>query len=164
MDTATTEELRPLLDLKAIETPMMKVKSNAPRGGPSLPHRSDAHSSRITRVDESISLKPNGRDTHDKSKSKMKLLSCKQHINVATHNVRSIRLESKQQELAHNCKTQKIKVLGIVDHKIVHDEPVLFKDTESHILITTSAWRNINNSASGGVGLMIDKSIKSSLS
>ena len=94
----------------------------------------------------------------------MKLLSCKQHINVATHNVRTIRLESKQQELAHNCKTQKIKVLRVVDHKIVHDELFLFKDTESPILITTSAWRNINNSASGGVGLMIDKSIKSSLS
>ena len=150
--------------LLAIETPIMKVKSKAPRGGPSSTRQSDAQSSCDARIDDHISPKPKGRDMCDESKTKTKLLSCKQYTNVATKNVRTIRLESKRKELAYNCKTQKIKVLGIVDHKIVHEEPVLYEDMDSHILVTTSAWRNSNNAAAGGVGVMIEKSIESALS
>ena len=48
-------------------------------------------------------------------------ISCKHPINVATMNVRTIREESTRLELANNCKTQQVKILGISDHKIVHE-------------------------------------------
>ena len=38
---------------------------------------------------------------------------------------------------------------------------MIYEDTDIQILVTTSAWRNSNNAAAGGVGLMIEKSIES---
>ena len=100
----------------------------------------------------------------DVSRTKTNLISCKHSINVATMNERTIRQESKREELANNCRLQQVKILGIIDHKIVHeDEPVVYQHINKQILITSSAWRNASNAASGGVGLMIDKSIESAL-
>jgi hypothetical protein len=144
----------------------MNAKSKAPRGGPRLTRRSDAQSSTNVDADESVLLNPKGRSTLDESKSesKTKLLSCKHHINVATMNVKTIRHEIKREELANNCKAQKVKILGIVDHKIVHEEdPIVYQSIGNHILITSSAWRNTANASCGGVGLMIDKTIESAL-
>ena len=79
-------------------------------------------------------------------------------------NVRTLRQESKQQELANNCRSQQVKILGIMDHKIVHEEePVVYRHIDSQLLITSSAWRNASNAACGGVGLMIDKTLESAL-
>ena len=92
------------------------------------------------------------------------LLSCKQYTNVAMMNVRTIRLESKIQEHANNCRNQQINILGVVDHKIVHEDPVVYEQIGGNTLITTSAWRNSNNAAVGGVGLMLDRCAESALS
>ena len=144
---------------------MMNAKSNAPSGGTSSTRRRDARGSTTVDTDEGVLSNPNGRSIPDASKTKSNLISCKHAINVATMNVRTIRLESRRKELANNCKTQKVKILGIVDHKIVHeDEPIVYQHIDKQILITTSAWRTASNAASGGVGLMIDKSIESALS
>ena len=78
-------------------------------------------------------------------------------------NVRTIRCKNKQKELAFNCKTHNIKVLGVVDHKIVHEDPLLYSDLDSHLLVTSSAWRNSNNASAGGVGFLIEKSVESAL-
>ena len=79
-------------------------------------------------------------------------------------NGRTLRLKSKKQELANNCRSQQVKILGIVDHKIVHEEePVVYRHIDSQLLITSSAWRNASNAACGGVGLMIDKTLESAL-
>ena len=54
--------------------------------------------------------------------------------------------------------------MGIIDHKIVHkNDPVLFQKFDNCTLITTSAWRNSNGAASGGVGLLISKSSEKAL-
>ena len=143
----------------------MNAKSKAPRGGPSSTRRSDAHNSTTVSVDEGGLPNPQGRSQPDESGTKTKLLSCKQYTNIATMNVRTLRLESKKQELANNCRSQQVKILGIVDHKIVHEEePVVYQHIDKQVLITSSAWRNASNASSGGVGLMIDKSIESALS
>ena len=99
--------------------------------------------------------------------SKGQFLKYKLYTNTATLNTRTIRLKSKQIELAHKCRDYSISIIGIVDHKIVHDskdqDEILYKVIEDRILITSSAWRLDNNAASGGVGLMISKSAANSL-
>ena len=142
----------------------MNAKSKAPRGGPSSTRRRDAQRPTNVGNDESVLSNPEGRSMPDVSRTKTNLISCKHSINVATMNVRTIRQESKREELANNCRLQQVKILGIIDHKIVHeDEPVVYQHINKQILITSSAWRNASNAASGGVGLMIDKSIESAL-
>ena len=78
-------------------------------------------------------------------------------------NVRSIRLKNKRQELAHNCHTQFTSILGVIDHRIVHKEEVLFEQIDQRKLVTTSAWRSENNASLGGVGLMIDRNAENHL-
>ena len=76
----------------------------------------------------------------DGSNRKAKLLSCRHYLNVATMNVRTIRLDSKRIDFASNCNNHSIAILGVVDHKIVHTDPVFVQNYGSHVLITTSAY------------------------
>ena len=47
-------------------------------------------------------------------------------------------------------------ILGVVGHKIVHDDDeIVYHNLNKCSLITTSAWRNSNNAAAGSVGILI---------
>ena len=69
-------------------------------------------------------LSPNseGRDRLDINDIPIKLLSCKQYINIATMNVRTLRKTTKRQEIAELASKCQISILGLIDHKIVHDD------------------------------------------
>ena len=57
-----------------------------------------------------------------------------------------------------------MSILGIVDHKIVHEEEtVMVKQLDKCTLITTSAWRLSNNAACGGVGVLLNKAAEQCL-
>ena len=67
-------------------------------------------------------------------------------------------------ELTINFKKQGISVLGIQEHRKVHeDEPISYQEYQGQYLITSSAWRNSKNAAVGGVGLLLDRSAKKAL-
>ena len=83
---------------------------------------------------------------------------------MATMNVRSIRLQNQREELAKNFQDKGICILGIVDHKIVHEDPVRFQQFDEATMITSSAWCNTSNAAVGGVGLMLSKQATQALS
>ena len=83
---------------------------------------------------------------------------------MATMNVRSIRLQNRREELARNFQDKGICILGIVDHKIVHEDPVTFQQFDEATMITSSAWHNTSNAAVGGVGLMLSKQATQALS
>ena len=52
-----------------------------------------------------------------------------------------------------------------MDHKIVHaEEEIRVEELDRCMLITSSAWRNSNQAASGGVGIMISKQAEGKLS
>ena len=92
-------------------------------------------------------------------------MNCKNYSNIATLNTRTIRVKTKQDELEHKCRENSISIIGIVDHKIVHEEDeIMYKEVEDRVLITSSAWRLDNNASSGGVGLMISKAAADNLS
>jgi len=66
--------------------------------------------------------------------------------------------------MANNFNKCKLSILGIVDHKIVHEEEdICFEEQDNCTLITTSAWRNSNGAASGGVGIVVSKKAEKSL-
>ena len=106
-------------------------------------------------------LKPKGRSALDRKVECSKLLSCKQTVKVATMNVRTIRMEDRKNELIYNASEKGINILGIVDHKIYHDDTIKYEKTDKYTLITTSAWRNQNQSSAGGLGILLDpKAVK----
>ena len=54
-----------------------------------------------------------------------------------------------------------LHIPGVVDHKIVHDDDEIFyHNLNKCSLIKTSAWRNSNNAAAGGVGILISEIVK----
>ena len=69
-------------------------------------------------------------------------------------NLRTIRKKSKQEELINHFNNYKIDTLGIVDHKIIHDDLIEYHEKDNSTLITTSATRNANNTPIGGTGLL----------
>ena len=83
---------------------------------------------------------------------------------MATMNVRSICLQNQREELARHFQDKGICILGIVDHKIVHEDPVTFQQFDEATMITFSAWRNTSNAAVGSVGLMLSKQATQALS
>ena len=130
--------------------------------------------------DEVIAPKPSGRDMTDnsdkqgkdpkrktqKTKEKMtrKVINQKKPSYVATYNVRTIREEFKQLELIKIFSESNTQILGIIDHKIVHeDEEINYKTLQGYTLITQSAWRNEQNAACGGVGILLYKRAENAL-
>ena len=103
-----------------------------------------------------------GRDGTDRSTTtKSKLLSCKNHILTATFNSRTIRETSRKSELIYSMSKHKIDILGIQEHRIIHQEPTRYERCNGHLLITSSAWWNDNQAAMGGVGILLGpKAIK----
>ena len=148
---------------------MKKVKSNAPRGGPSINHPMHAiFSVNVIESDDSVSPNLPRRDILDRnSKAKDKLLQCKVYTYIATFNVRTLRSENKKKELLHCFESQGISIMGIIDHKIVHQsnsEDFVYNEFEKSMFITSSDWRNHANAAVGGVGMVISKKLESVLS
>lgn len=90
-------------------------------------------------------------------------LSCKNSVTVSTMNVRTIREQSRREELVSNLATYNVEILGIQEHRILHDEPVRYETILSKTLITTSATRNSAGAAVGGVGILLNTHAKDSL-
>ena len=86
---------------------------------------------------------PQGRvDLETRVGNKAKLLRCKREIIVSTMNVRTIREEHKQLELKYNFESHYLDILGIQEHRIMHDETVKYNTIGHSTLITTSAWKH----------------------
>ena len=79
-------------------------------------------------------------------------------------NVRTIREVHTQIELKYNFKYHNIDILGIQEHRIIHDEKVRYKTIGRSIFVTSSTWRNDLCAATGGIGIMLNSRSRSSLS
>ena len=66
-------------------------------------------------------------------------------------NVRTIREQRCREELVSNFTAYDIDILGLHEHRLVHDEPVKYESIQGKTLITTSATRNKAGSATRGV-------------
>jgi len=70
--------------------------------------------------------------------------------------VRTITQPERRKELVHNFSAQGIEILGLQEHRIVHEEPTSNERILGKTLITTSAWRNSVGAATGGVGILLN--------
>ncbi|XP_072017053.1 uncharacterized protein [Amphiura filiformis] len=113
---------------------------------------------------DGLSSKPQGRDKADICGSKRSnLMNCKIIVTISTMNVRTIREQRCSEELVCSLMAYNIDILGIQEHRIVHKEPVRYENILGQTLITTSAVRNRAGAATGGVGIVLSSSTKSSL-
>ncbi|XP_072017039.1 uncharacterized protein [Amphiura filiformis] len=71
-------------------------------------------------------------------------------------NTRTLRSPHKQIELCALAQDYKIDVIGIQEHRTVHDDQLQYENLiEGFQLITSSAWRNSMGAAVGGVGVLL---------
>ena len=86
------------------------------------------------------------------------IVKCTDFTYIGTLNVRTIRLEYKQRELAHRFASSGLEMMAIQEHRIVHAEPTKTTILGSNAyLLTTSAWRNAAGASTGGVGIILTK-------
>ena len=91
-------------------------------------------------------------------------IKAKKNLIFSTFNARTLRKGHNLNELIVNFKKQGISVLGVQEHRRVHEEePISYEEYHGQYLITSSAWRNSQNAAVGGVGLLLDKRAKKAL-
>jgi len=120
--------------------------------------------------DHDVTPNPDGRviSDHRDRQSYKPFINQRNHFHVATLNVRTIRHEFKQLKLAKLFTNSNTSILGIIDHRIVHPVPeektINNKKLPGCVLITQSAWRNAQNAANGGVGLLVNKAAENVLS
>ena len=101
-----------------------------------------------------VSLTPIVRDALDSRNEKATQLKCRKYMEILTMKVRIIRTKSKQQELPAQVTKQRIEVIGLVDHKICHEEGLECHHLDHHTLMTTPAWRNSSTSPVGRVSMV----------
>ena len=92
------------------------------------------------------------------------ILRCRKPIVIASFNSCTARKEERRIELAHCADSCQVEILGIQEHRIVHEEEeIKFEKIEDYHLVTSSAWRNERQASQGGVGLLLSNRAKSAL-
>ena len=59
---------------------------------------------------------------------------------------------------------KKIGILGIQEHRIIHQETIHYENLLGRKLITSSPWRNDCGVAQGGVGILVNNNAAKSFS
>ncbi|XP_072015018.1 uncharacterized protein [Amphiura filiformis] len=105
----------------------------------------------LQRSHDALPRNPDGRDKSDEGACRRRnLVNCKKVITISTMNVRTIREQQCREELVSNLIEYNVEVLGIQEHRIIHDEPIRYEDILGRTLITTSATKNDAGAAVGG--------------
>ena len=88
-------------------------------------------------------------------KLKQKLLKCKQTIQMATFNVRTLNRIGQLPELTAAAVEHKIDIICI-QHRYTHTKDIKYHEIgNGWIMVTVSAWKNSVNASIGGVGILI---------
>ena len=90
-------------------------------------------------------------------------LRCRNSMKIATFNVNTIRNDNKKEELAYVTNKHQIEIIGIQEHRIIHNDEIEYRNLGDHHLITSSAWRNNAQASQGGVGLLLGSKARKAL-
>ena len=86
-----------------------------------------------------------------------KLLKCKQTLQIATFNVRTLNRIGQLPEQIASAVEHKIDIICIQEHRYTHTEDIKYHETgNGWLLVTVSTWKNSVNATVGGVGLLIE--------
>ena len=87
---------------------------------------------------------------------KQKLLKCKQTIQIATFNVRTLNRIGQQTELTASGVENKIGIICIQEHRYTHTEDIKHHETSNGWTIANvSAWKKSVNATVGRVEMLI---------
>ena len=87
---------------------------------------------------------------------RQKLLECKQILQIATFNVRTLNRIGHLPDLIASGIEHKTDIICIQEHRYTHTEDIKYHKTgNGWSLVTVSAWKNSINAAVGGVRLLI---------
>ena len=87
---------------------------------------------------------------------KQKLLKCKQTIQIATFNIRTLNRIGQLSELTASAVEHKIDIICVQEHRYKHTEDIKYHETvNGWTLATVTAWKNSINATVGGVGMLI---------
>ena len=85
-----------------------------------------------------------------------KLLKCKQTIQIATFNIRTLNEIGQLPELTASAIEHKIDIICIQEHRYTHSEDIKYHDSgNGWMLATASAWKNSVKAMIGGEGILI---------
>ena len=85
-----------------------------------------------------------------------KQLKCKQTLQIATFNVRTLNRIGQLPELTASAVEHKIDIICIQEHRYTHTEDIKYHETgNGWMLVTVSSWKNFVNASVGGVGMLI---------
>ena len=112
--------------------------------------------------DAATNRNPRGAESENSGRTKAFLRS-RDTINIATYNVDTLRDENKQLELQQRSQWNKIGILGVQEHRIIHSDPIEYRKIGTSTLVTSSGWRNRSQAAQGGVGLLLDQKARKAL-
>ena len=81
---------------------------------------------------------------------------CKQTIQTATFNVRTLNKTGQQLELTASAIENNIDIICIQEHRYTHSEDIKYHDSgNGWMLATAYAWKNSVKAMIGGVGMLI---------
>ena len=105
-----------------------------------------------------------GRVQSDHSPLSNALLRCKRPLIMATFNANTVREDARLEELAHCVEERGVEILGVQEHRRVHtDLTIKYQRVGGCTFITSSAWRNDAQAATGGVGFMVSPRARKAL-
>ena len=102
-------------------------------------------------------------ETSENSRCLQALLRCKKSLFIATYNAKTLRDEDRVLELEQCTQHQGIEILGVQEHRIIHDDPIEFRKVGSSYLVTSSGWRNEAQVSQGRVGLLLSQKARKAL-
>ena len=83
---------------------------------------------------------------------------------MATYNANTVREEARLEELVHCAEDRGVEILAVQEHRRVHtDQTINYRRVGGRTFITSSAWRNDAQAATGGVGLMVSPQARKAL-
>ena len=87
----------------------------------------------------------------------------KKIINIASFNIRTGKDNWRICELIHHMDKYNISIIGLQEHRRVHEEEIKYENIDGHLLVTSSAWRNSSQAAIGGVGFLMNRKAEKAL-
>uniref|UniRef100_A0A8C5B1I1 Endonuclease/exonuclease/phosphatase domain-containing protein n=1 Tax=Gadus morhua TaxID=8049 RepID=A0A8C5B1I1_GADMO len=91
-------------------------------------------------------------------------MRCRRPFVMGTFNACTVREEARLVELAHCAEERGVEILGVQEHRRVHtDDQIVYHKVERCTFITSSAWRNEAQAATGGVGLLLGSRARKAL-
>ena len=107
--------------------------------------------------DDDFFLNRSRREKSDWPQKAHAVLRPKTTVRISTFNARTLR-ESWRLEEALSCMSKfSIDILGVQEHRRVSNDKITFFRSDGYQLVTVSAWRNTQQAATGGVGLLLSK-------